>query len=617
MDASTVNVDARAAAADVKKKYEQERQKRQQTSKGLAQFSDRQQSKELLLQDPWVESGTDVHRPVKNGGTSKIVVFGAGFGGLLAAIQCLESGAAKTPGDILMVDPAGGFGGTWYWNRYPGLMCDVESYVYLPLLEETGYMPTRRYAGGEEIRKYCNTLAKHWGLTDRALFQSSGKTLTWENDHWVCEIAIQPKGLPEETIRINTSYVIIGSGAFTYPKIPNVPGLKTFEGQSLHTARWDYSITGGSPASPVLDNLKDKRVAIVGTGATAIQVVPELAKYAKELYVVQRTASAVGIRDNRDTDAEEWKTKIASKKGWHAERMKNLQIFTEQSVDLPEENLINDGFCSMPSISGAFGGPSDLKPEDMAKQIEYLYKLDDERAQKVRDRALEIVKDRETAEKLQAWYPGWCKRPTFHDEYLPTFNQPNVHLVDTDGQGIDSMGPHSITVAGKEYPIDVLVWSTGYGNPLLESLAGKADIIVRGTNGKDMEELNKAMDLKTLHGLISYGFPNLFTPSLAQAGVGAEKQVGKEHKTIITVEEKACDKWQDELQANAHLTGAIVQCLPGYFTLEGDVAHLPPEALGKMSRGGLYGQGYLKYAKILDEWRAKGDLEGLNVASAA
>jgi cation diffusion facilitator CzcD-associated flavoprotein CzcO len=259
-------------------------------------------------------------------------------------------------------------------------------------------MPTRRYAGGEEIRKYCNTLAKHWGLTDRALFQSSGKTLTWENDHWVCEIVIQPKGLSEETIRINTSYVIIGSGAFTYPKIPNVPGLKDFAGQSLHTARWDYSITGGSPASPVLDKLKDKRVAIVGTGATAIQVVPELAKYAKELYVVQRTASAVGIRDNRDTDAEEWKTKIASKKGWHAERMKNLQIFTEQSVDLPEENLINDGFCSMPSISGAFGGPSNLKPEDMAKQIEHLYKLDDERAQKVRDRALEIVKDRETAE---------------------------------------------------------------------------------------------------------------------------------------------------------------------------------------------------------------------------
>jgi hypothetical protein len=199
------------------------------------------------------------------------------------------------------------------------------------------------------------------------------------------------------------------------------------------------------------------------------------------------------------------------------------------------------------------------------------------------------------------------------------------------------MGAHSISVAGKEYPVDVLVWSTGYGNPLLESLAGKADIIVHGQHGKDMEELNKSMDLKTLHGLISYGFPNLFTPSLAQAGVGvnqvqrihdqtvqigymiaeAERQVGKEHKTIITVEEKACDKWQDELQANAHLTGAIVQCLPGYFTLEGDVAHLPPEALGKMSRGGLYGQGYLKYAKILDEWRAKGDLEGLKVASAA
>lgn len=259
-------------------------------------------------------------------------------------------------------------------------------------------MPTRRYAGGNEIRKYCNILAKKWNLDDRGLFQSSGKALTWENDHWVCEIAVQPKGLPEETIKVNADYVIIGSGAFTYPKIPNLPGMDKFEGKTLHTARWDYSVTGGTAENPVLDKLKDKRVAIIGTGATAIQAVPELAKYAKELYVVQRTASAVGYRGNKDTDPEEWKTKIANKKGWQADRMRNLQIFTEQSVDLPAENLISDGFCSMPSISGAFGGPSTLKAEDMPKHIEHLYSMDDERAAEVRARAIEIVKDRETAE---------------------------------------------------------------------------------------------------------------------------------------------------------------------------------------------------------------------------
>lgn len=384
-------------STDVREKYEQERQKRQQISQGLTQYLDRQQSTALVLQDPWVEEGTPVHRPIPDGGRCKIVIYGSGFGGLLAAIKCLDGGAAKSPQDILIVDPAGGFGGTWYWNRYPGLMCDVESYVYLPLLEQTGYMPTRRYASGEEIRQYCNMLAKQWKLEDRAMFQSSGKTLKWENDHWVCEIIEQPKGVPAKTVTFRAQYVILASGAFTYPKIPNVPGLETFQGATLHTARWDYKVTGGTPGNPVMDKLKDKRVAIVGTGATAIQVVRELAKYAKELYVVQRTPSAVGVRGNRDTDPDEWKTKIARKKGWQAERANNLQIFTEQFVSLPEVNMINDGFCSMPSISGAFGGPSNLKPEEMTAHVEHLYKLDNARAEEVRARAQEIVKDPETA----------------------------------------------------------------------------------------------------------------------------------------------------------------------------------------------------------------------------
>lgn len=281
------------------------------------------------------------------------------------------------------------------------LMLAIASYVYLPLLEETGYMPTRRYAGGEEIRKYCNIMAEHWHLETRAMFQSAGKSLKWDKDHWVCEIEEKPKGLPSQTVTIHADYAILGSGGFTYPKVPSVPGLETFKGQMLHTARWNYDVTGGTSANPVMDKLRDKRVAIVGTGATAIQAVPELAKYAGELYVVQRTPSAVGFRGNKDTDPAEWKEKIANKKGWQAERMNNLQIFTEQAVDLPVENLINDGFCSMPSISGAFGGPSQLKADDMPKHVEHLYKLDDARAEEVRKRALDIVKDPETAQVSQ------------------------------------------------------------------------------------------------------------------------------------------------------------------------------------------------------------------------
>ena len=276
-------------------------------------------------------------------------------------------------------------------------MCDVESYIYLPLLEQTGFIPSRKYAGGEEIRKYAEMIAGHYKLNDRALFQSSGKSLTWKSDHWECEILEKPKGLSERKISINADFVILGSGGFTYPKVPNVPGAESFKGAQLHTGRWNYDITGGDPTNPVLSKLSDKNVVIIGTGATAIQAVPELAKYAKNLYVVQRTPSAVAFRGNRDTDSAEWNTKIANKKGWQKERADLLQLFTEQHHDLPED-VIGDGFSSMPTIAGAFGGPSDIKPEEAAKRLEEMRVIDDVRSDQVRARALEVVKNVETAQ---------------------------------------------------------------------------------------------------------------------------------------------------------------------------------------------------------------------------
>ncbi|KAF7195409.1 FAD-binding monooxygenase ausC [Pseudocercospora fuligena] len=622
-------------AITLAEKYEQERQKRQQASKGLQQYLDKEKSSAFLVQDPWVEIGTPVHRPVPDGGHCKIVIFGAGFAGILSAVQMLQAGAAKDPSDILIVDPAGGYGGTWYWNRYPGLMCDVESYTYLPLLEETGYMPTRRFASGEEIRTYFGVLAKHYGLEGRGQFQSSGKTITWEKDHWKCDIIEHAKGSSPQTITINADFTILASGGFTYPKLPNTFGIETFKGQMLHTGRWNYDITGGSSQNPVLDKLQTKRVGIVGTGATAIQAVPELAKYAKELYVFQRTPSAVDFRNNRDTIPEDWESKIANKKGWHAERLRKLQLFTEQSNDLPQGyHGAEDGFYSMPSIKGSFGGPSDLDAQGVAEHLARLQALDDARSDKVRQQTLEIVKDQDTAQKLQAWYPGWCKRPTFHDEYLPTFNRPNVHLVDTDGKGLDGMTAEGIKVNGQEYPLDVIVWSTGYGNPLTESLAGKAEMAVIGKDGQDMDDMNKKLSLESLHGCMSAGFPNLFTTALSGAGVGvnqvqrlneqgihnayivteAQRRAdGK--KVVIEPSEKACQEWGDEIQSAAHLTAGILACTPGYFSLEGDIANIDQDTLGKMGRHGLYGQGYLKYAGILEKWRADGKLKGLEVST--
>lgn len=265
-------------------------------------------------------------------------------------------------------------------------------------------MPTRRYASGQEILKYTNALAEQFHLQDRGMFQSSATAATWDKDHWVCDIVEKPKGGSEKTIRINADYVFLASGGFTYPKLPNVPGLSEFKGQMLHTGRWDYTVTGGSPENPVMDKLRDKNVAVVGTGATAIQCVPELAKYAKKLYVVQRTPSAVDFRGNRDTDPAEWKEKVATKKGWQTDRANNLQVFTEQSHDLPE-NLVDDGFSTMPTIAATFGGPSTAKPEETAQHIAAMQEKDDKRSDQIRQRALDVVKDPETAKVSSSLNP--------------------------------------------------------------------------------------------------------------------------------------------------------------------------------------------------------------------
>ena len=294
---------------------------------------------------------------------------------------------------------------------FPGLMCDIESYIYLPLLEETGYMPKRKYAGGEEIRAYADILADKYNLRGRAMFQTSGKSLEWSSDHWIVNLVAKSKGQPDENLKINANFVMLASGTFTYPKLPDLPGLDSFKGKMIHTARWNYELTGGAPAliGADLSGLKGKKVAIVGTGATAVQVIPNVARHAGELFVFQRTPSAVDVRDNRETDPEEWKRKIATKKGWQADRAANFQLFTENVESKPGEDVVNDGWTNMPTISGAYGGNVTYNMEQMAKFMENMQEQDAIRSDRVRKRAEDIVKSPEKAKNLQAWYPGWCK----------------------------------------------------------------------------------------------------------------------------------------------------------------------------------------------------------------
>ncbi|RKK67401.1 hypothetical protein BFJ69_g14535 [Fusarium oxysporum] len=338
-------------------KYAQEAEKRLR-SDGPTQYLDVRKTDRFqsLAKDPWVDHDSLNAQPpnLEDGGEVKLLVIGAGFGGLSFAVRFIQAGFK--PEELRLVDDAGGFGGTWYWNRYPGLMCDIESYIYMPLVEETGYMPKHKYSYGNELREYANLVADKWNLRDKGVFRSRVNTLGWDDEgkRWVIGIK-QSRGpdQPSIDIEVRSQFVVLAKGYLTHPKVPK--NLEPFQGSMFHTARWNYDITGGSTTDHTLSNLKGKRVGVIGTGATGIQIVPELAKWAKELYVFQRTPTAVGVREQKKTDPEEWRKTIASKSGWYRRRVRN---FNDILAGVPaEENLVADGWTELKAYKAFLGGP--------------------------------------------------------------------------------------------------------------------------------------------------------------------------------------------------------------------------------------------------------------------
>lgn len=355
------------------------------------------------------------------------------------------------------------------------------------------------------------------------MFGTSGQSMVWDDAKhvWNVKLSQMAESGQSKTIDISADFAVIAPGLLNKAKIPDVPGIENFKGHHFHTSRWDYEYTGGSPADPELEKIRDKKVAIIGTGATAVQCIPALAKYAKDLTVFQRTPSSVDIRDNRDTDPEVWKSNIATKPGWQRERQLNFQAFLNNLDPRPEVDMVDDQWSKAPGYSALMGGNKSVTMENVAQHVGELHALDYPRTERVRQRAAEIVKDQETAASLQAWYPTWCKRPCFHDEYLQAFNSPSVHLVDTEGKGIDKITEKGIHFNGQEYEFDLIVWSTGFRSPALGTAAGKADMEVIGKHGKSMEQVNNEGGLLTLHGVASNGFPNVFWSGPLQAGAAA------------------------------------------------------------------------------------------------
>ncbi|MBJ7514011.1 MAG: NAD(P)/FAD-dependent oxidoreductase, partial [Acidimicrobiia bacterium] len=477
-----------SSLAAAKARYDDERAKRVR-DEGVGQYHSLNEYH--LDQDPWADPDFTRDPIIEE---VEVVILGGGFAGMLAATDLLRRGITS----FRIIEKAADFGGTWYWNRYPGCMCDVDSTIYLPLLEETGYMPTERYASASEIFAYCQLLGRHFGLYEHALFQTEIESLQWDDDARRWDL-VSKRG-----DQIRTQFFIAAGGLMHKAKLPGIEGIELFEGKAFHTTRWDYNYTGGSPTQS-MDHLRDKVVGIIGTGATSVQVVPQLARTAKEVYVFQRTPSAVGIRAQMPIDAE-WFRSLPQ--GWQQERMRN---FTEVVTGNTEEvDLLRDGWTAAMRVDTQTIPTTD-------EQRAELESIDFEVMEGFRRRVDEVIEDKETAEKLKPWYGKHCKRLCFHDEYLQSFNLPNVHLVDTDGRGVREMSAAGPIVDGKEVPLDLLIFASGF-----EVTTGLVDRLGFDPVGRDGVLLSERWHDGThsLHGVITAEFPNLFVVSFIQAGFG-------------------------------------------------------------------------------------------------
>jgi cyclohexanone monooxygenase len=584
----------------LKAKYLSERDKRLRADAN-EQYLEMKGRFARFLEDPYIEAPGN-RAPL--GDEKDVVVIGGGFGGLLAGAKLREAGVE----DLRIIEKGGEFGGTWYWNRYPGAACDIESYVYLPLLEETGFIPERKYSQGPEIRAYSRRIAEHFDLHRDVLFQTEVTDLAWDE---------QSRRWTVSTNRgdaIRARFVVMANGPLHRPKLPGIPGIEEFEGHTFHTSRWDYEYTGGDQNGG-LDKLGDKVVGIIGTGATAVQCVPHLGETAKQLYVFQRTPSSIDVRGDRPTDPE-WAQSLTP--GWHQHRMENFNTLV--SGGWADEDLVNDGWTDIIRNLGMIARMKAAK-EGVQDPDELVQLADFQKMESIRARVDSVVTDKQTAEALKPWYNQFCKRPCFHDDYLATFNRPSVKLVDTQGKGVERITREGAVVAGREYKLDCLIFATGF--EVGTSYARRAGYHVHGVAGRTLEE-KWATGGRTLHGMTVNGFPNMFIFSVIQSGFTANyphallEQAGhaahiighalSTQKSRVEATEAAENEWTQEILASVlDRRKFLEECTPGYYNGEGQ---LSPQAASFSS----YGKGPVAFFKTIKAWREEGSMKGLTLA---
>jgi len=608
------------------KKYRIERDKRLRQD-GNDQYQEISGEFSYFADDPYIN--TELERdPLED--EVDVLIIGGGFGGMLAAVRLKQAGIDN----FRIIEKGGNFGGTWYWNRYPGASCDIESYIYFPLLEETGFIPKKKYTDAAETLEYCHIICEKYQLYDNACLQTEVTSTVWDEDinRWIVSTNKKDK--------IKARFVVHSNGPLNRPKLPAIKGINNFNGHTFHTSRWDYDYTGGD-SNGNLSNLKDKRVAVIGTGATAVQCVPHLGESAKELFVFQRTPSSIDVRNNQPTDTE-WL--LNQKPGWHQKRRNNFEtLLTGGQV---KKDLVSDGWTE--AFRLLFGNLRDKAPSRfkigiwalisvfsidmyksgfrkfMTKKVSDYMDLanaiqiaDYQKMEMVRARAEEIVNDKDTAESLKPYYNQFCKRPCFHDEYLATYNRDNVHLIDTDGKGLEELSENGIIFNDLEYEVDCIIFATGF--EVGTDYSRRSGYQIKGVNNLTVSDKWKK-GLATFHGMHSRGFPNCFFFGHAQSGFTASytysldeqsihmayiiKEANKRGSTRIEASKEAEESWINTIIEKARLTASFQEnCTPGYYNNEGKINQTP--------QNNTYGGGPIEFFSLLKKWRSKGDLRGL------
>ena len=584
---------------EVRAKYQQERDKR---LRSVAADRKSVVLKDVpeLSRDP--QGGTDDRAAVRDG--VDVVVVGGGIGGLTAAARLREAGVER----VRVIDSGGDFGGVWYWNRYPGAQCDVESYIYLPMLEEVGYIPKEKYAHQPEIFEFLTALAAKFGLYELALLKTAVTGASWDagRHEWLVTT--------DHGDEIRTQLLVLATGDFSQPKLPGIAGIDDFRGKMFHTSRWDYDYTGGDSSSR-LTKLADRRVAVLGTGASAVQALAPLAESAQHVFVFQRTPTTVFARNNKPTDPD-WVTSL--KPGWQRQRIKNFaEVVSGRPTDV---DLVEDGWTQeFATLSG--GGAGNLGRElAEAPTPEQMEVLDFEVMQRVRDRIDAIVRDSKVAEALKPYFRLHCKRPTFNDEYLRAFNRPNVTLVDTGGEGVTQITSTGVVAGGVEYEVDCIVFATGFDT--LSMYAEKLGFEVVGKDGLTLQQKWKT-SISSLHGLQTHGFPNCFMLGYTQTALSVnfsqtlQEQV--DHLTHIAqhffeidaaeieVKEEAESAWQEQMAAAETVNDAFwLDCPPTRFSNVNIDDDRPNRY--KLTYGGSASE----FFDMLQNWREAGTFEGVD-----